>query len=141
MIKRPASLADGPDHYAYVTVTGEGRLADLTDWIGLPPDEGWDRDDLRTRGQIARPYGFSRWSLFSGRPRGAPVEDHVSAVLDRLAPVESAFASLGPECKKSIAVTGSFEDANAMISISVGTHRRAAGFCLDYDFDFYFDGM
>ncbi len=140
MTNRPEPVTAGPDHYAYVTIVGEGHLTELNTAIGLSPDDGWDRDDIRPRGR-PEPYGFSRWSIYSGLPRGAPIEDHIAATLDRLQNHEDAIAALGPQWKKYISVTGHFEDPSTLIGISVRTHRRAAGFGLDYDFDFYFDGM
>ncbi len=139
MIGRPARVLSGPDHYAYVTVTGEGALATLVAAIGVPPDEGWDRDAKPSRGNRER-YGFSRWSLFSGLPRGAPVDAHLTAVLDRLEPFADGFCSLGPEWRRHVSVTGFFEDPSELIAISVLNHGRAATLGLGYDFDFYFEG-
>ncbi|NNE87491.1 MAG: hypothetical protein HKN27_05385 [Silicimonas sp.] len=50
MITRPKPVDGDPNHYAYVTVTGDGSLDELTTKIGHPPDEGWDKDDKPLRG-------------------------------------------------------------------------------------------
>ena len=98
-------------------MTGPGALNDLVQTLGLAPDEGWDRADIRQRGRV-EPYGFSRWTLYSGLAQDEQINDHIDCVFKRLAPVESAFKSLELPWSPRLQVTGTFEDATTLLGIS-----------------------
>ena len=107
--------------------------------MGRPGDgRCWSIGDASPYGR-RRPYDLSHRVLLGSLSEGALLRDHVTAVLDRAAPIADAIADLRPDMDAVLVATATFAARDAPLTLRSGDLTRAAGMRLQLDFDLYYD--
>jgi hypothetical protein len=138
------------DCYAYLTITSEVSLAEITAHMGRTGDgRCYSKGDPRVFAPDAQRfvattqpiplYRCSRWSLLSGLDQGRSLDDHLVALWQRIAGLRGQIWSLPDSMDARVAATARFASHRGALAISPG-HFKTAAFCgLRFDFDFCFD--
>lgn len=104
--------------YAYLGIRGKGPSSQITNALGIDPDEEWSEgDDWQTKGPHKK-RSFTNWKLNSGVLETDDLNTHVDAILGRLRTRELALQSL----------TGDYDVRVVMVSYSLQ--------CFSFELDF-----
>jgi hypothetical protein len=96
----PTYFADEDGNYAPERVSARARLVvlsdelspeELTELLGMAPDKSWRLGELTTGG---RPHRHHGWELDSRLAQDRAAEEQLSDLLERLAPIAPAVASI-----------------------------------------------
>lgn len=104
--------------YAYLRIQGKGPSNQITNILGIEPDEEWSEgDDWQTKGPHKKRW-FTNWKLYSGVFETEDLNTHVDAILRRLRIRELAVQSL----------TGDYDVCVVMVSYNLQ--------CFSFELDF-----
>ena len=123
-----------------VILSGELDPDEISGLVGLSPDRSAMRGD-QMRGP--RRYPYHSWQLESGLSETANPEDHLDALLERLAPAASAIGTLvvHPQIHSVRVWLGlHIDNANPGLSLSDSHIRRLALIGTGVEIDVYVDG-
>ncbi|MGI9387999.1 MAG: DUF4279 domain-containing protein, partial [Methyloligellaceae bacterium] len=80
--------------YAYLAITGSGPSSDITNRLGLQPDEEWSEGDAWREKPPNQTRFFTFWQLNSGALETEDLNVHVKGILWRLKRKKSEVQSL-----------------------------------------------
>ncbi len=104
--------------YAYLGIQGKGPSNQITNALGIEPDEEWSEGDAwQTKGPHKKRW-FTNWKLNSGVLETEDLNTHVDAILRRLRTRELALQSL----------TGDYDVRVVMVSYNLQ--------CFSFELDF-----
>ena len=123
------------DCYAYFAVAGSFDPDSFNPRLGVKPTKGTREGDPIPKAKLRKKC--SRWELHSRLPRTAPLESHVSDVLDQLDAEEVAFREVSHEFGGIMELVGYFYDSYPGLVFGRQIVERLAKYGLVVDFDFY----
>ena len=123
------------DCYAYFALAGSFDPDAITSQLGVNPTRATREGDPIPKTTLRKKC--SRWELHSRLPRTAPLESHVSDVLDQLDAQEIAFKGVSQQFGGIMELVGYFYDSYPGLVFEREIVERLARYGLSVDFDFY----
>lgn len=142
----PTYFADEDGNYMPEKATARARLVvlsdelspdELTEMLGMAPDKSWRIGEPTTGGRQFRHHG---WELHSHIPRDRPAEEQLSDLLERLAPIAPAVASLASNpavFSARLWLVRHGENWNPGLSLSVESIRQIDALGVGLEIDIY----
>lgn len=121
--------------YAYFALAGSFDPDAVTLRIGVDPTRTSREGDPIPKTKSRKKC--SRWELHSRLPRAAPLESHISDVLDQLDAQEIAFREVSEQFGGIMELVGYFHDFYPGLVFEREVVERLAKYSLMVDFDFY----
>jgi hypothetical protein len=121
--------------YAYFALAGSFDPDALTLRVGVNPTRTTREGDSIPKTKLRKKC--DRWELHSRLPRTAPLESHISDVLDQLDAREIAFRDVSQQFGGIMELVGYFYDYYPGLSFEREIVERLAKYGLTVDFDFY----
>jgi hypothetical protein len=128
------------DAHIYFAVFEFGQDASVvTRLAGFEPTESWIvGQPMRKRPDVA--HRHSRWTFKSSLPLGAPVEEHLVALLSALEPHAAGIRAVKARFPVEICCAVYFRTFTPGFHLPQQLLARVAALGLDIDFDLYFLG-
>ena len=123
------------DCFAYFALAGSFDPDAITLRIGVDPTRTAREGDPIPKTKVRKKC--SRWELHSRLPRTAPLESHVSDVLDQLDAQEIAFKEISQQFGGIMELVGFFYNFYPGLVFEREIVERLAKYGLIVDFDFY----
>jgi hypothetical protein len=142
----PTYFTDPDGNYTPERVSARARLVflsdelspdDLTRLLGLASDKSWRLGELSSYG---RPHPHHGWELASRLPEDRPAEEQLTDLLERLAPIAPAVASLAKNpavFQARLWLVRHGENWNPGLSLSLESIRHVDALGLGLDIDIY----
>jgi uncharacterized protein DUF4279 len=121
--------------YAYFHVRGSLDPDEITRRVGVIPTETAREADVIRQTTKQRPC--SLWALHSRLERSAPLEQHVTDVLDQLDTNKEAFEKLSRELGGTMELVGIFRECEPGVALEREIVEGIAKYALMLDCDFY----
>ena len=145
----PTYLADEHGNYTPESVRAEARLVvlsdelspeEMTNRLGMAPDTSWRRGESNRGG---RPYEHHGWELHSRLAEETAPEEHLTDLLERLAPIAETVAALATDpavFRARLWLVRVGQNWNPGLSLSVETIRRVDVLGIGLEIDIYISG-
>jgi hypothetical protein len=122
-----------------VIVSDEVPAAEIDRMLGIDADESWRRDELVGRGRTGRRRPNHGWILESGRSEEASPNEHLGALMVRLAPAVAKLPRLMsmPGISAKLWLVEHIENWNPGLSLSPDELAALARIGIELDVDIY----
>lgn len=128
-------MTDINECYAYFGLAGSFDPDAITRRVGVNPTRTFREGDPILKSKLRQKC--SRWQLHSRLPRTAPLESHISDVLDQLDAQEIAFREVSQQFGGIMELVGYFYEFYPGLVFEKEIVERLAKYGLAVDFDFY----
>ncbi|NIA68923.1 DUF4279 domain-containing protein [Pelagibius litoralis] len=122
--------------YAYFHAVGRDDPSEITEALGLQPDECWRVGDAFERRGHTLKRKSSCWRLKSGLEDTQSLDRHVDALLYRLRPHRDALLDIGTRFRTQI-VCVSFAYQSFSWALDFEAQKEATSLCIGFWFDTY----
>jgi hypothetical protein len=121
-------------NYAYISITGTGNTATITESLGLKPTKSWNVGDSRKQGP---PYEFSRWSFESADFEKDQLEKALEAIVLFVEERKLKLLQLPQDFQACIQCVGYHEQSSPGFHLFAELIEKIGSLGLPVDFDLY----
>jgi hypothetical protein len=122
--------------YAYLRITGSGPAEEITNTLGVQPDEIWSEGDPWEHNPAYKKRYYTSWKLNSGLDEVANLNDHIGALLTRISHKREALLSLATKYTVKV-VCVSYTLQNFSFELDFEHQKMLTDFGLRLWFDAY----
>ena len=119
--------------YAYFVVSGLGRHEEITQKLGVKPNEAWNVGELSPRGITRQQMS---WHLYSGLSDSEPLVQHIDALVLFLSTRAGTLRELWQEYTLTLQCVGRYSSAHGL-HLDRERVRRLANLGVAIDLDLY----
>jgi Domain of unknown function (DUF4279) len=123
------------ESFAVLTIYSDANSAEeLSDLLGVAPDEAWNRGDDWKRGKTRTTTAIS---LRSRVPDASPPEDHLDDLVTRIEPLSDRLTQIAAGNSVRLKVAVFADTDNPTLGFPAEVLRRVGSLGLDLELDIY----